>query len=104
MAERTLFLWNNEHIVQQITNFKDTVFPVIFKALADNRDGHWNSTVHQLTCNVQKLLMEIVSMRLALTLHPCCFEGCHNPDRRLAGFCLLSLSVGCGPGGVRAGF
>ena len=26
VAERALFLWNNEYIVQQITNFKKTIF------------------------------------------------------------------------------
>ena len=65
VAERALFLWNNEHIVQQITNFKDVVFPLIFPCLAENAglvqnsEAHWNQTVHGLTSNVQKLLMEI---------------------------------------------
>ena len=47
--------------MQQITNFKDIVFPLVFHALAENAEGHWNSTVHGLTYNVQKLLMEIDS-------------------------------------------
>ena len=57
VAERALFLWNNEYIVQQITNFKSTIFPIVFESLAKNAEGHWNSTVHGLTYNVQKLLM-----------------------------------------------
>lgn len=61
VAERALFLWNNEYIVQQITNFKKNVFPIVFASLAQNAEGHWNSTVHGLTYNVQKLLMEMDS-------------------------------------------
>ena len=61
VAERALFLWNNEYIVQQITNFKKTIFPIVFGSLAQNAEGHWNSTVHGLTYNVQKLLMEMDS-------------------------------------------
>ena len=47
--------------MQQITNFKATVFPLIFPCLADSAETHWNTTVAQLTLNVQKLLMEIDS-------------------------------------------
>jgi serine/threonine-protein phosphatase 2A regulatory subunit B' len=61
VAERALFLWNNEYIVQQITNFKKSIFPIVFASLAQNAEGHWNSTVHGLTYNVQKLLMEMDS-------------------------------------------
>ena len=67
VAERALFLWNNEYIVQQITNFKKTIFPIVFESLAKNAEGHWNSTVHGLTYNVQKLLMEMV--RFEATAH-----------------------------------
>ena len=33
----------------------------MFGALTQNTAGHWNSTVHGLTYNVQKLLMEMDS-------------------------------------------
>jgi hypothetical protein len=47
VAERALFLWNNEYIVQQITSFRHQIFPIVFEALAKNAGGpeaggHWN--------------------------------------------------------------
>ena len=72
VVERALFLWNNEYIVQQITNFKSTIFPIVFESLAKNAEGHWNSTVHGLTCNVVKLFMEMDSSL---------FDQCSNQYR-----------------------
>ena len=46
VAERTLFLWNNETVVVRITEHRDRVIPIVFGALTENTAGHWNSTVH----------------------------------------------------------
>ena len=59
MAERALFLWNNEYIVSLIAQKRDEILPVVFEALYTNSRSHWNSTVHGLTCNVVKLFMEM---------------------------------------------
>jgi len=59
VAERALFLWNNEYIVSLIMHEKQQVLPIVFKALYENSRQHWNSTVHGLTCNVVKLFMEM---------------------------------------------
>ena len=40
---------------------REAIFPIVFGALTTNTAGHWNSTVHGLTYNVQKLLMEMDS-------------------------------------------
>ena len=94
VAERALFLWNNETVVVRITenrcvtiglpshrnradmprlqfagltqtlcccHHREAIFPIVFGALTTNTAGHWNSTVHGLTYNVQKLLMEMDS-------------------------------------------
>lgn len=58
VAERTLFLWNNDYIVKHINQNRKELFPVISGALYNNSKHHWNSTVHGLTYNVLKLLME----------------------------------------------
>merc|ERR1711953_445877 len=58
VAERTLFLWNNDYIVQLINANKTELFPIIIGALYKNSKQHWNSAVHGLTFNVLKLLME----------------------------------------------
>ena len=59
VAERALFLWNNEYIVSLIAQKRDDILPVVFEALYTNSRSHWNSTVHGLTCNVVKLFMEM---------------------------------------------
>lgn len=46
VAERTLFLWNNETVVVRITEHRERVIPIVFGALTENTAGHWNSTVH----------------------------------------------------------
>merc|ERR1719359_472075 len=58
VAERTLFLWNNDYIVKLIDQNRKTLFPIITGALYQNSKNHWNSAVHGLTFNVLKLLME----------------------------------------------
>ena len=59
VAERALFLWNNEYIVSLIAQNRTEVLPLVFEALYTNSRSHWNSTVHGLTCNVVKLFMEM---------------------------------------------
>jgi serine/threonine-protein phosphatase 2A regulatory subunit B' len=59
VSERALFLWNNEYIVSLIAKSRDTILPVLFPALEANTSKHWNSTVHGLTFNVQKLFMDM---------------------------------------------
>jgi len=61
VAERALFLWNNEYIVSLIATSRNQVLPLVFEALYKNSRSHWNSTVHGLTCNVVKLFMEMDS-------------------------------------------
>jgi len=61
VAERALFLWNNEYIVSLIAKNRETILPLVFGAMQLNSNKHWNSTVHGLTFNVQKLFMEMDS-------------------------------------------
>lgn len=58
VAERALFLWNNDYIVQLINQNRQVLFPIVIGALYTNSKQHWNSAVHGLTFNVLKLLME----------------------------------------------
>ncbi|GBG79968.1 hypothetical protein CBR_g30230 [Chara braunii] len=59
VAERALFLWNNDYIVNLVINNRETILPLIFKPLETNARGHWNSAVHGLTCNVRRMFMEM---------------------------------------------
>ncbi|KAL9272386.1 Serine/threonine protein phosphatase 2A 57 kDa regulatory subunit B' alpha isoform-like protein [Drosera capensis] len=59
IAERALFLWNNEHIVSLIAQNRGSILPVIFEALEKNIQSHWNQAVHGLTINVRKMFLEM---------------------------------------------
>ncbi|KAK9921007.1 hypothetical protein M0R45_029539 [Rubus argutus] len=59
VAERALFLWNNEHIVSLIAQNRNVILPIIFEALENNIQTHWNQAVHGLTVNVRKMFMEM---------------------------------------------
>lgn len=59
VAERALFLWNNEHIVGLIAQNRNVTLPIIFEALERNIQSHWNQAVHGLTVNVRKMFLEM---------------------------------------------
>lgn len=59
VAERALFLWNNEYIVSLVAQHRDKVLPIVFGALEENAQNHWNPAVHGLTCNVRKMFQEL---------------------------------------------
>lgn len=58
VAERTLFLWNNDCFVRFVTDNRVILFPIVIKALYSNSQHHWNRAVHELTANVLKFLMD----------------------------------------------
>lgn len=59
VAERALFLWNNEHMVGLIAQNRNVIFPIIFEALEKNMNTHWNQAVHGLTANVRRMFLEM---------------------------------------------
>ncbi|XP_009768299.1 serine/threonine protein phosphatase 2A 57 kDa regulatory subunit B' beta isoform-like [Nicotiana tabacum] len=61
VAERALFLWNNEHIVDLIAQNRRAILPIIFEPLERNMFGHWNQAVHGLTSNVRRMFLEMDS-------------------------------------------
>ncbi|PQP99162.1 serine/threonine protein phosphatase 2A 57 kDa regulatory subunit B beta isoform [Prunus yedoensis var. nudiflora] len=65
VAERALFLWNNEHIVGLIAQNRNVTLPIIFEALERNIQSHWNQAVHGLTVNVRKIVPEAACEREA---------------------------------------
>ncbi|KAJ4980415.1 hypothetical protein NE237_031252 [Protea cynaroides] len=58
VAERALFLWNNDHIGNLITQNRKVILPIIFSALERNTRGHWNPAVQSLTLNVKKIFTD----------------------------------------------
>ncbi|PSS04616.1 Serine/threonine protein like [Actinidia chinensis var. chinensis] len=59
VAERALFLWNNEHIVNLIAQNRYVILPIIFEALEKNIQSHWNQAVSGLTVNVRKVFLDM---------------------------------------------
>mmetsp|Transcript_25508 Transcript_25508/g.84001 ORF Transcript_25508/g.84001 Transcript_25508/m.84001 type:complete len:493 (+) Transcript_25508:125-1603(+) len=58
VAERALFLFNNDYIVSLVAQNRHVILPIVFGALERNARNHWNAAVHGLTCNVRKMFME----------------------------------------------
>lgn len=59
VAERALFLWNNDHIENLIKQNCEVILPIIFPALERNARNHWNQAVHGLTINVRKIFDDL---------------------------------------------
>ncbi|KAI5556354.1 hypothetical protein POPTR_018G034200v4 [Populus trichocarpa] len=59
VAERALFLWNNDQIVNLIAHNRPVILPIIFPALEKNAHDHWNQGVLNLTLNVRKMFSEM---------------------------------------------
>ena len=60
VAERILFLWNNEHLVNSgclSRQLSDTLFPAIYPELKEKME-HWNPTVAKLAQSVEKMFQE----------------------------------------------
>eukprot|EP00850_Spirogloea_muscicola_P013352 SM000090S24314 [mRNA] locus=s90:285570:287583:- [translate_table: standard] len=59
VAERALFLWNNDYIVSLVAQNRLVILPLIFASLEKNARSHWNQAVHGLTLNVRKMFVEM---------------------------------------------
>ncbi len=59
VGERSLFLWNNEYVVQLVSAHRRAVLPLVVGALERNAAHHWNAAVHALSLNVRRMLQEM---------------------------------------------
>ncbi|WOH13669.1 hypothetical protein DCAR_0833180 [Daucus carota subsp. sativus] len=59
VAERALFLWNNDHIENLIKQNRKIILPIILPAVERNARNHWNQAVHSLTLNIRKILFDL---------------------------------------------
>ncbi|GAA5987578.1 hypothetical protein JCM11641_005366 [Rhodosporidiobolus odoratus] len=59
VAERALYYWNNEYIVNLIGENIHVILPIVYPALHNNSNGHWNRQIHNLAYNALKLLMDL---------------------------------------------
>jgi serine/threonine-protein phosphatase 2A regulatory subunit B' len=59
VAERALFYWNNEYILNLMSEHINIILPIVFPPLYINSKTHWNRTIHGMVFNALKLFMEI---------------------------------------------
>ncbi|XP_056174794.1 serine/threonine protein phosphatase 2A 57 kDa regulatory subunit B' kappa isoform isoform X2 [Syzygium oleosum] len=59
VAERALFLWNNEQIGGLMAHNRWAIMPIVFPALEKNARGHWNPAVLNLTLSVKRMFSEM---------------------------------------------
>ncbi|CAB4321232.1 unnamed protein product [Prunus armeniaca] len=69
VAERALYVWNNEQFVKMISVAMEEVFPVVVEGMEKNLKWHWSKSVRQLTENVKVMLEEMDPV-----LHSKCLE------------------------------
>ncbi|KAH8855964.1 Serine/threonine-protein phosphatase 2A 56 kDa regulatory subunit delta isoform [Schistosoma japonicum] len=58
VAERALYFWSNDYILQLMHDHVDEILPIMFPALYRTKE-HWNKTIHGLVYNALKLFMEM---------------------------------------------
>ncbi|KAK4517011.1 Serine/threonine-protein kinase [Mucor velutinosus] len=59
VAERALYLWNNDFIVNLMHDHVKTIMPIMFKPLYTFSQQHWNRTIHGLVYNALKIFMDM---------------------------------------------
>merc|ERR1719499_1629274 len=59
VAERALFLWNNDAVAQFTNEHREQILPILYPALNANTSHHWNATVHSLAFNIIRMFMEM---------------------------------------------
>ncbi|KAL5232460.1 hypothetical protein ABZP36_031236 [Zizania latifolia] len=71
VAERALFIWNNDHIISLIAQNRQMIMPIIVPALEHNSQNHWNQAVLNLTANVKKIFSEMDEELFSACLTKC---------------------------------
>ncbi|KAH9318702.1 hypothetical protein KI387_020471 [Taxus chinensis] len=56
VAERALYMWNNEHFVKLVSTNLTHMLPIVIAAIEKNMKHHWNVSIQEQTLSVKKML------------------------------------------------
>lgn len=59
VAERALYFWNNQHVLDLMQQNAKDVIPIMFYSLYRNSKTHWNRTIHGLVYNALRCFQTI---------------------------------------------
>uniref|UniRef100_A0AC35UBV9 Serine/threonine protein phosphatase 2A regulatory subunit n=1 Tax=Rhabditophanes sp. KR3021 TaxID=114890 RepID=A0AC35UBV9_9BILA len=59
VAERALYIFNNDYVMGLINAHGKDLIPIMFPALYKNSKSHWNKTINGLIYNAMKQFMEV---------------------------------------------
>lgn len=59
VAERALYIWQNDHIAELIARNCDSILAVMFPVLHKSSQNHWNATVHTLSMDVMQQFQDM---------------------------------------------
>lgn len=59
VAERALYFWNNQHVLDLMQQNAKDVMPIMFYSLYRNSKRHWNRTIHGLVYNALRCFQTI---------------------------------------------
>lgn len=59
VAERCLYMWNNEYFTTLVARNSTVLMPILFPALNRDPNLHWNKTINGLIYNALKMLSEM---------------------------------------------
>ncbi|KAG8384923.1 hypothetical protein BUALT_Bualt04G0168600 [Buddleja alternifolia] len=82
VAERALFLWNNDHIENLIKQNRKVILPIIFPSLEKNARNHWNQAVRSLTLNVRKIFSDVDPELFEECLHKFQEDEAHDEETK----------------------
>jgi len=70
VSQRALFLFHNNALANFMSSHKPQILPIIYPALCQNINSHWNTTVTELT---QHILQQFLDMDQ--TLYNCIIDN-----------------------------
>ena len=62
MAERALYVWNNERFLELATSspgVMEKILPAFVASVEDNLERHWSKCVQQVTASIKVLLEQV---------------------------------------------